>query len=75
MNMALENQPLGLGRLSLPLRVNARAGPTQMSGAVEESICLLVRTTRIDTVGLDAKRTLTRSGSERRTRPLGRKRP
>jgi len=27
---------------------------------------------RIDTVGLDAKRTLTRSGSERRTRPLGR---
>lgn len=27
---------------------------------------------QIDTVGLDAKRTLTRSGSERRTRPLGR---
>ena len=41
------NQPLGLGRLSLPLRVNARAGPTQMSGAIY-------------------------SGSERRTRPLGR---
>ena len=50
MNMALEHQPLGLGRLSLPLRVNARAGPIQMYCAVEESICLLVRTTRIDTV-------------------------